>query len=119
MMVSAFMQSNHDSYVNANRTTGQEKIMGASRKVVIERADGGRKWGLLSLSTIHTNDKITHTAFLKDVTDEVHRREEMRVLSMVANGTDDPVIITGIDCAYKSTQEGYLKRRFRSAAIGF
>ena len=109
MLVPGFMQSKHDGYVNTNRTTGQDKIVGTSREVVIERADGGRKWGLLSLSKIYANDKITYTAFLKDVTEEVHRREEMRVLSMVANGTDNSVIITGTDGTFEYVNPGFTR----------
>ena len=109
MLVPGFMQSKHDGYVNTNRTTGQDKIVGTSREVAIERADGGRKWGLLSLSKIYANGKITYTAFLKDVTEEVHRREEMRVLSMVANGTDNSVIITGTDGTFEYVNPGFTR----------
>ena len=109
MLVPGFMQSKHDGYVNANRTTGQDKIVGTAREVLIERADGGRKWGLLSLSKIEAGERITYTAFLKDVTDEVLRREEMRVLSMVANGTDNSVIITGTDGMFEYVNPGFTR----------
>ena len=109
MLVPGFMQSKHDGYVNTNRTTGQDKIVGTAREVPIERADGGRKWGLLSLSKIYANGHITYTAFLKDVTEEVQRREEMRVLSMVANGTDNSVIITGMDGTFEYVNPGFTR----------
>lgn len=109
MLVPGFMQSKHDGYINANRTTGQDKIVGTAREVLIERADGGRKWGLLSLSKIEAGERITYTAFLKDVTDEVLRREEMRVLSMVANGTDNSVIITGTDGTFEYVNPGFTR----------
>ncbi|MBP6599939.1 MAG: PAS domain S-box protein [Giesbergeria sp.] len=109
MLVPGFMQSQHDGYVNANRSTGRDKIVGTAREVLIERADGGRKWGLLSLSKIEASGRITYTAFLKDVTDEVQRREEMRVLSMVANGTDNSVIITGIDGRFEYVNPGFTR----------
>lgn len=109
MLVPSYMQAHHDGYVNANRSTGQDKIVGTSREVVIERADGGQRWGLLSLSKVVTDDKITYTAFVKDVTEEVQRREEMRVLSMVANGTDNSVIITGVDGNFEYANPGFTR----------
>ena len=37
MLVPQAIQSNHDNYVNVNRQTGQDKIVGTSREVSIER----------------------------------------------------------------------------------
>lgn len=49
MLVPQALQSNHDELVNANRRTGQDKIVGTSREVQIERKDGSTLWGRLSL----------------------------------------------------------------------
>ena len=67
MLVPQMIQANHDGYVNANRSTGQDKIVGTSREVQIERKDGGRLWGNLSLSKIRLEGKIAYTAFVKDI----------------------------------------------------
>lgn len=93
MLVPKRMQSNHDGFVNANRRTGQDKIVGTSREVEIERIDGDRLTGALSLSKVEIDGKITYTAFVKDVTEEVANRERMRLLSLVADETDNSVII--------------------------
>ncbi|MCD8512472.1 MAG: PAS domain S-box protein [Nitrincola sp.] len=70
------------------------KIVGTSREVKIERKDGSMLWGQLSLSKIKLREKTLYTAFVKDVTEEVARRTEREMLSLVANETDNSVIIT-------------------------
>ncbi|TVQ67421.1 MAG: PAS domain S-box protein, partial [Oceanospirillales bacterium] len=94
MLVPKEIQPQHDDYVNANRTTGKDKIVGTSREVKIERKDGKLLWGQLSLSKVKLKDKTLYTAFVKDVTEEVARRREREMLSLVANETDNSVIIT-------------------------
>lgn len=94
MLVPQAIQANHDSYVNANRETGKDKIVGTSREIKIERKDGEVLWGQLSLSKVRLENKTLYTAFVKDVTQEVLMREEREMLSMVANETDNSVIIT-------------------------
>ncbi|MEM1432536.1 MAG: PAS domain S-box protein [Pseudomonadota bacterium] len=94
MLVPPEMQSRHDGFVNANRTTGVDKIVGTSREVQFPRKDGTQVWGKLSLSRVKVGDSITYTAFVQDVTAEVERREEIKVLSLVANETSNSVVIT-------------------------
>lgn len=40
VLVPKAMQDKHDGFVNAHRTTGQDKIVGTSRDIEMERADG-------------------------------------------------------------------------------
>jgi len=94
MLVPHAIQFNHDSFVNANRETGVDKIVGQSREIKLERRDGTTRWCNLSLSKVSLEDKILYTAFLKDVTEEVNNRHTFRLLSLVANETDNSVIIT-------------------------
>ncbi|WP_188861915.1 PAS domain S-box protein, partial [Marinobacterium nitratireducens] len=75
MLVPQIIQANHDRYVNANRETGEDKIVGTSRDVQIERRDGSCVWGSLSLSKVRLHDKIIYTAFVKDITREREARE--------------------------------------------
>ncbi len=70
MLVPTIYQANHDHFVNSNRTTGQDKIVGTSREVEIERRDGSKVWGSLSLSKVKLAGKIIYTAFVKDITEE-------------------------------------------------
>lgn len=75
MLVPQIYQSNHDEFVNSNRRTGEDKIVGTSREVEIERKDGSKIWGSLSLSKVELEDKILYTAFVKDITQEKSGRE--------------------------------------------
>lgn len=75
MLVPREFQAGHDGFVNANRTTGNDKIVGTRREVEIERKDGEKVWGSLSLSKIRLKDKIIYTAFVKDITEERANRE--------------------------------------------
>ncbi|GGW57587.1 PAS domain S-box protein [Alishewanella tabrizica] len=107
MLVPKVIQSQHDNYVNANRTTGKDKIVGTSREIKIERKDGQILWGQLSLSKVKLESKTVYTAFVKDVTEEVNRRQEREMLSLVANETDNAVIITGPEGLIQYVNNGF------------
>ena len=107
MLVPHAIQPQHDDFVNANRRTGQDKIVGTSREVAIERKDGSQVWGQLSLSKVELEDKTLYTAFVKDVTEEVARRSEMEMLSLVANETDNSVVITNPEGLVEYTNAGF------------
>ncbi|WDT85452.1 PAS domain S-box protein [Alteromonas sp. 009811495] len=109
MLVPQAIQKEHDSYVNANRETGQDKIVGTSREVKIERKDGNTLWGRLSLSKVRLADRTLYTAFIRDVTEEVEQRELQRMLSLVANETDNAVIISNADGLIEYVNNGFYR----------
>lgn len=109
MLVPSAIQSNHDNLVNANRTTGVDKIVGTSREVRIERKDGRVVWGGLSLSKLRVGEDIMYTAFVKDVTKEVEQREQFRLLSLVANETDNSVVITDAEGLIEYVNPGFVR----------
>ena len=109
MLVPQAIQPQHDAYVNANRETGVDKIVGTSREVKIERLDGQTLWGRLSLSKVKLNDRTLYTAFIKDVTEEVEQRELQRMLSLVANETDNAVIISDAEGLIEYVNTGFEK----------
>jgi methyl-accepting chemotaxis protein len=109
MLVPQAIQANHDNFVNANRETGHDKIVGTSREVKVERKDGGSLWGRLSLSKVRLAGRTLYTAFIKDVTEEVEQREMQRVLSLVANETDNAVIITDADGLIEYVNNGFTR----------
>jgi PAS domain S-box-containing protein len=80
MLVPMDLQAGHDGLVNANRTTGENKIVGTHREVPIFCKDGGKKWGQLALSKVDVGNKIMYTAFLRDVTEEIVQRNEMQAI---------------------------------------
>lgn len=110
MLVPPDIQPHHDGYVNRNRRTREDRIIGTNLEVPIHRKDGGLSWASVSLSRIdHDDGETLYTAFFKDVSDEVERREEFQMLSMVADETDNAVIITGPDGKTKYVNRGFTK----------
>ncbi len=109
MLVPKYMQPMHDGYVNANRRIGVDKIVGTTREVSIERKDGRKLWGSLSLSKIRLDGRLVYTAFVKDVTREVEQREQFRLLSLVADETDNSVIITNPDGLIEYVNPGFTR----------
>ena len=66
-------------------------------------------WGRLSLSKVKLNDRTLYTAFIKDVTEEVEQRELQRMLSLVANETDNAVIISNAEGLIEYVNTGFEK----------
>lgn len=83
--------------------------MGSTREVPFVRKNGENRWGSFSISKIELDDEIQYTAFVKDVTEEVERREEFKMLSMVADETDNSVIITDADGYTRYVNQGFEK----------
>lgn len=108
-LVPQAIQSQHDELVNRNRHTGKDKIVGTSREVEIEKKDGSKVWGNLSLSKINIDNKITYTAFVKDITVEKNQRDQIALLSLVANETDNSVIISDANGHIEYTNPGFTK----------
>ena len=109
LLVPKMHREQHDGYIHNNRRTGHNKIVGTTREVIIERKDGQALWGLLSLSKIELEDRILYTAFVKNIDAEVNRREEFKVLSLVANETNNPVIITNAAGEIEYVNPGFEK----------
>ena len=107
LLVPAAIQSAHDGYVNANRETGQDKIVGTSREVEVHRKDGNVLWGKLSLARVKLADATIYTAFVQDVTEDVENRERFKLLSLVADETDNSVIITNAEGLIEYVNPGF------------
>lgn len=103
------IQAQHDSLVNRNRETGQDRIVGSFRELELHTFDGQKLWVSLSLSKIRLDTRILYTAFLRDVTEERRKREEFATLSLVANETDNSVIITDANGAIEYVNPGFEK----------
>ncbi|WP_138763920.1 EAL domain-containing protein [Pseudomonas lactis] len=94
MLVPEAIRNKHDDYVDSNRRTGVNKIVGTTRDVPIHRKDGSQRWGAMSISRVESEGQVLFTAFVKDVT--VHRKEQKRIklLSLVADQTENAIVIT-------------------------
>ncbi|PKF48971.1 PAS domain S-box protein [Enterovibrio nigricans] len=76
MLVPKELRGFHDTYVNTNRQTKVDIIVGTSRDVELERRDGSKIWANLSLSRTDVAGEIGYTAFARDITKEKIAREE-------------------------------------------
>lgn len=94
MLVPKSLQSQHDGFINRNRSTGENRIVGSYRELTVVRKDGTELWGQAAISKIEFDGRITYTAFIKDVTEEVEKREKMEMLSLVADQANSGIIIT-------------------------
>lgn len=77
-LVPESLRRGHDDYVNRHRAGGENRIVGTSREVQLQRKDGKMTWALLSLSQIEIHGKKHYTAFVQDVTREREAREMMQ-----------------------------------------
>lgn len=109
MLVPDDIRPRHDSLVNANRTGGQDKIVGTSREVQLHTKEGEALWVNLSLSKVRVSGKILYTAFLNDITEEVNSREQFKILSLVANETDNSVVITDAEGFIEYVNPGFTR----------
>ncbi len=117
MLVPAEIRAGHDGFVNRHRETGEDRIVGTSREVQIPRKDGTVVWGSLSLSRIRlSSGKQVYTAFIRDVDAEVRRREQFKILSLVADETDNSVIITDAERRIEYVNRGFERMTGYSAA---
>jgi len=92
-LVPSNIRSEHGSYIEANRNGHPNRIVGTSREILFERKNGEEVWGSFSISKIDVDGKIHYMAFIREVTEEVHRREELRLLSLAVNETDRAILV--------------------------
>jgi methyl-accepting chemotaxis protein len=109
MLVPEAIRGQHDSFVNRNRQTGENRIVGSYRELTIERKDRSKIWGQAAISKIEFDGVITYTAFIKDVTEEVEKREKMEMLSLVADHANSGIIITDGDGKIEYINAGFEK----------
>jgi PAS domain S-box-containing protein len=69
ILVPRAIRDDHDRMVNHHRHTGEDRIVGTSRDVEMERADGSTVWVNLSLTkSVEPDGRLSYTAFLRDIT---------------------------------------------------
>jgi len=101
------IRAQHDGYIEANRRTGINKIVGSSRTLHIERSDGEKRWGSLSISKIQADGEVLYTAFIKDVTIQHQQNEQLRLLSLVVDRTDNAILITDANWQIAYVNSGF------------
>ena len=109
MLVPSFVRPNHDEYINRNRRTGDDKVVGTSMDLPLETFDGRKLTVNLSLSKIRLKNRTLYTGFLKDITARKNQEEEFALLSLVANQTDNSVIIANAKREIEYVNPGFTK----------
>ena len=67
MLVPKQHQANHDDLVERNRKTGEDRIVGSSRDLKLERRDGSEAFVSLALSKIPMGNSFGYAAFVRDI----------------------------------------------------
>lgn len=101
------MRAAHDGYIEANRRTGINKIVGGSRTLQVERPDGSYRWASLSISRIEADGEVLYTAFVKDITEQHLQNEKLRMLSLVVDRTDSAILIVDGDWRTLYVNDGF------------
>ena len=79
MLLPQHMRAEHDSWVDRHRRTRQNRIVGSSREVQLERKDGTMVWASLSLSQVRGEDgTLNYAAFIRDITEDRKNRLAIR-----------------------------------------
>lgn len=69
ILVPKAIRDDHDRMVNHHRHTGEDRIVGTSRDIEMERADGSTVWVNLSLTkSVEPDGRLSYTAFVRDIT---------------------------------------------------
>lgn len=69
VLVPEALRDDHDRMVDHHRHSGEDRIVGTSRDIEMERADGSKLWVNLSLTKCTEADgQFSYTAFVEDIT---------------------------------------------------
>jgi diguanylate cyclase (GGDEF)-like protein/PAS domain S-box-containing protein len=109
MLVPRSIRAAHEGYVNANRATGVNRIVGTSREVPVERRDGARLWASMSISRVVIGPRVLYTAFLKDVTTQRAQQQHLRQLSLVVDRSGSAMVVTGADRRITYVNAGFTR----------
>ncbi|WP_017445495.1 EAL domain-containing protein [Gayadomonas joobiniege] len=109
ILVPDAIKPNHDHYINNNRKSGINKIVGTSRDIEFFAKDGSKKWGSFSISKVEVNGKILYTAFIKDVTELVKQKKRIEMMSLVTDKSDNAIFITDKDWKIIYINQGFTR----------
>ncbi|MBH2031982.1 MAG: EAL domain-containing protein [Pseudomonadales bacterium] len=75
----------------------------------IERLDGQRRWISMSLSRIEADGEVLYTAFIKDISAQHQQTEQLRLLSLVVDQTDNAILITDAEWRIIYSNSGFTR----------
>ncbi|MFT5235860.1 MAG: PAS domain S-box-containing protein, partial [Shewanella sp.] len=87
MLVPKEIQSKHDGFVNKNRRTREDIIVGTSRDVELVRKDGSKTWINLALSRLESENEVGYVGFARDISAQRQASDTMQqVLEQALDG---------------------------------
>jgi len=89
--------------------SGWDALVGANVEVTIAREDGTALHGAMSVSKLRVAEADLYALYIRDVTEELRRREELRLLSLGTNETANAVVITGPDSRILYVNAGFTR----------
>lgn len=93
MLLPAELRQGHGGYVAAHRKGGMPRVVGMNRDLLMERKDGQQVWAAFALSRVDMSDGIGYMVFAYDVTEQVMRQAQNRLLLMAVNHTDRAMLV--------------------------
>jgi diguanylate cyclase (GGDEF)-like protein/PAS domain S-box-containing protein len=121
MLVPIDARQHHDDHIAHNRAAGSGPVAVCRRDIQIERRDGSKIWGSLSISRVEVNGEITYMGFVRDITAEVIQREQVMLLGLVVDKTNRAVYVACSDAKVCYVNQAFSKMFGYSPAeaIGF
>jgi diguanylate cyclase (GGDEF)-like protein/PAS domain S-box-containing protein len=93
VLVPAQLREQLDAVIATKAALSSETAVTGRREFKITRKDGSEAWGSFAISRVAYHGKVVFICFIRDVTDEVARREQNAMLALVAEKTDRAVIV--------------------------
>lgn len=97
MLVPLDVRDNLDGVIALKAALPANAPVKGRREFRISRNDGSEAWGAFSISRVDYGGKTLYISFVRDVTDEVKRREKNALMALVAEKTDRVVMVTDRD----------------------
>ncbi|WP_088651120.1 methyl-accepting chemotaxis protein [Marinibacterium profundimaris] len=105
MLVPREHQPPHDNYVETNRRTGNDKIVGSSRDLQLVRKDGTEVSVSLALSKMRVGNSFAYAAFVRNISEEYAALESL--LGQVSFSADNVLSgCTDLSGAVSKVSEG-------------
>lgn len=97
MLVPLDVRDNLDGVIALKTALPMNTPVKGRREFRISRKDGSEAWGAFSISRVDYGGKTLYISFVRDVTDEVRRRDKNALMALVAEKTDRAVMVSDRD----------------------
>ncbi|HAT6802694.1 TPA: oxygen-sensing cyclic-di-GMP phosphodiesterase [Citrobacter freundii] len=87
------LREEHPGFVRHNREGGESRVVGMSRELLLEQKNGNLIWTRFALSRVTVKGKVHYLAIVRDVSVEMARQEQTRLLVLAIDHIDQPIIV--------------------------